>query len=100
VVGESVEEHDVVADLGRLFRAAKAADMPVVISPHYSYPHDHRWQFEGALETVMHSIGMFDRPGPLDLTGLEGSGADCTLAQAEANWPAMRSRAVAEVDDL
>lgn len=76
VVGESVEEHGVVDNLGRLFRAAKAVDMPVVISPHYYYPHDHRWQFEGALETVMHSIGMFDRPGPLDVTGLEGSGAD------------------------
>jgi nicotinamidase-related amidase len=24
----------------------------------------------------MHSIGMFDRPGPLDVNGLEGSGAD------------------------
>lgn len=76
VVGESVVEHDVVANLGHLLRAAKAADMPVVISPHYYYPHDHRWQFEGALEKVMHSIGMFDRPGPLDVTGLEGSGAD------------------------
>lgn len=35
VVGESVTEHNVVANIGRLFRAAKAADMPVVISPHY-----------------------------------------------------------------
>ena len=76
VVGESVTEHNVVANLGRLFAAAKLADMPVVISPHYYYPHDHRWNFEGALEKVMHSIGMFDRPGPLDTTGLEGSGAD------------------------
>ncbi len=76
VVGDSVTEHGVVDNLGRLFRAAKAADLPVVISPHYYYPHDHRWAFEGALEKVMHSIGMFDRPGPLDVSGLEGSGAD------------------------
>ncbi|WP_425404075.1 cysteine hydrolase family protein [Hwanghaeella sp.] len=76
VVGESVTEHNVVHNIGLLFRAAKAADMPVVISPHYYYPHDHRWQFEGALEKVMHSIGMFDRPGPLNTEGLEGSGAD------------------------
>lgn len=76
VVGESVTEHNVVENIGRLFRAAKAADMPVVISPHYYYPHDHRWGFEGALEKVMHSIGMFDRPGPLDTDGLNGSGAD------------------------
>ncbi|MEQ9811502.1 MAG: cysteine hydrolase [Azospirillaceae bacterium] len=76
VVGDSVTEHNVVDNLGRLFRAAKAIDMPVVISPHYYYPHDHRWAFEGALERVMHAIGMFDRPGPLDVSGLEGSGAD------------------------
>jgi nicotinamidase-related amidase len=76
VVGESVTEHDVVNNLGRLFRAAKAAGMPVVISPHYYYPQDHRWQFEGALEKVMHSIAMFDRPGPHDTDGLDGSGAD------------------------
>lgn len=76
VVGESVEEHGVVDNLTRLFRAAKAADVPVVISPHYYYPHDHRWAFEGALEKVMHSIGMFDRPGPLEVASLDGSGAD------------------------
>jgi len=76
VVGESVTEHGVVDNLARLFRAAKAADMPVVISPHYYYPHDHDWAFEGALEKVMHAIGMFDRPGPLDVGGLDGSGAD------------------------
>ena len=76
VVGESVAEHNVVDNIGRLLRAAKAADMPVVISPHYYFPHDHRWKFEGALEKVMHGISMFDRPGPLDTDGLEGSGAD------------------------
>lgn len=76
VVGESVTEHNVVANLARLFAAAKVADMPVVISPHYYYPQDHRWTFEGALEKLMHQIGMFDRPGPLDTKDLEGSGAD------------------------
>lgn len=49
VVGESVREHNVVANLERLFRAAKAADIPVVISPHYYFPTDHGWKFEGAL---------------------------------------------------
>lgn len=76
VVGESVTEHNVVENIGRLFHAVKAVDMPVVISPHYYYPQDHRWSFEGALEKVMHKIGMFDRPSPLDMKGFEGSGAD------------------------
>ena len=39
------------------FATAKAVDMPVFISPHYYYPHDHRWQFEGALEALMQPEG-------------------------------------------
>jgi nicotinamidase-related amidase len=76
VVGESVTEQGTVDNIERLFIAAKAAKMPVFISPHYYYPHDHKWQFEGTLEKTMHSIGMFDRPGPLSLEGFDGSGAD------------------------
>lgn len=76
VVGESVTEQGTVDNIERLFVAAKAAGMPVFISPHYYYPHDHRWQFEGTLEKTMHGIGMFDRPGPLSLEGFDGSGAD------------------------
>ncbi|MBY0226824.1 MAG: cysteine hydrolase [Hyphomicrobium sp.] len=76
VVGESVREHNVVENIERLLKAAKAASLTVVISPHFYYPADHAWQFEGALEKVMHSINMFDRKGPTDLTGFEGSGAD------------------------
>ena len=76
VVGESVSEQGVVDNLERLFIAAKAAEMPVVVSPHYYYPQDHKWKFEGTLERVMHGIKMFDRADPLDLEGFEGSGAD------------------------
>jgi len=76
VVGESVTENNTVANIEALMKAAKAYDLPLFISPHYYFPADHRWKFEGALENLMHSIGMFDRPGPLQLEGLEGSGAD------------------------
>jgi len=76
VVGESVTEHGVVANIGKLFRAAKAADLVVAVSPHYYYPTDHGWKFEGALEKLMHAIGMFDRKGPTNLDGFENSGAD------------------------
>ena len=75
-VGRSVEETGTVENLEALFAAADAAGMPVFVSPHYYYPHDHRWKFEGALETVMHGLGMFDRPDPLQTEGFEGSGAD------------------------
>lgn len=76
VVGESVREQGVVDNLERLFIAAKASNMPVVVSPHYYYPQDHKWKFEGTLERVMHSIGMFDRKDPLKLEDFQGSGAD------------------------
>ncbi len=76
VVGESVTENGTVENIGRLFESAKNADAQVVVSPHYYYPHDHNWEFEGALETLMHDIGMFNRKGPLNVDGLEGSGAD------------------------
>lgn len=76
VVGESVTENGTVDNIERLFRAAKDADARVFVSPHYYYPHDHTWRFEGALETLMHDLGMFNREGPLSTEGFEGSGAD------------------------
>jgi len=76
VVGESVTEHNTVDNIEELFKAAKAAKMPTFVSPHYYYPHDHNWKFEGVLEKTMHSISMFDRKDALDLEGFEGSGAD------------------------
>ncbi|WP_440998116.1 cysteine hydrolase [Arhodomonas sp. SL1] len=76
VVGESVREHNTVENIGRLLRSAKQSGLPVAISPHYYYPQDHRWDFGGPLEKLMHAIGMFDREGPLKVSGLDGSGAD------------------------
>lgn len=76
LVGESVQANGTVEHIKQLFSAAKERGYDVFISPHYYYPTDHRWKFEGALETLMHNIGMFDRTGPLNLEGFEGSGAD------------------------
>ena len=76
VVGESVTENGTVENLEALFRVAADYNVPVFVSPHYYFPHDHDWKFEGALEHLMHDIKMFDRPGPLDTAGLNGSGAD------------------------
>ena len=76
VVGNSVTENNTVENIESLLKSAKSAGIPVFISPHYYYPTDHGWKFEGALETLMHNIGMFDRKGPLALDGFENSGAD------------------------
>jgi len=76
IVGESVTEQRLVPNLIRLFEAAKRAGIPVVISPHYYYPHDHAWKFGGPLEILQHNLRMFDRRGPLTLDGFAGSGAE------------------------
>ena len=76
VVGKSVTRNNTVANIEQLFIAAKAREMTVAVSPHYYYPTDHGWRFEGALEKLMHKIGMFDRKGALTTDGFENSGAD------------------------
>ena len=76
MVGKSVTENKTVEHIEDLFKAAKAHGFMVFISPHYYYPTDHGWKFEGTLEKAMHNIHMFDRPGALSLEGFEGSGAD------------------------
>jgi nicotinamidase-related amidase len=76
VVGKSVTANHTVENIETLLKSAKANGIPVFISPHYYYPHDHGWQFEGALEKLMHNIGMFDRKDALSVEGFEDSGAD------------------------
>ncbi len=51
VVGESVIENNTVANIEALMKAAKTYNLLLAISPHYYYPTDHSWKFEGALET-------------------------------------------------
>lgn len=76
VVGASVTANNTVENIGRLLKTAKSSGMTVAVSPHYYYPSDHGWKFSGPLEKLMHAIGMFDRKGPLNTDGFEGSGAD------------------------
>lgn len=76
VVGESVTENGTVEHLEQLFNTAAGTGTPIFISPHYYFPHDHKWDFGGSLEHLMHDIHMFDRAGQLDTTGFEESGSD------------------------
>jgi nicotinamidase-related amidase len=75
-VGASVTENRTVAHLLDILVAAKAADYPVFISPHYFYPTDHTWLFNGPLESDEFRTNTFARSGPLTLEGFHGSGAD------------------------
>jgi nicotinamidase-related amidase len=76
VVGESVTANNTVANIEALLKIAQEKNTTVFVSPHYYYEHDHKWEFEGALEVLMHNIKMFDRAGALTTEGFDGSGAD------------------------
>jgi len=65
LVGASVQANGTVANIETLMKTAKASGIDVFISPHYYYPTDQGWKFGGAVETMMHSINMFDRKGAL-----------------------------------
>src|SRR5207248_8407349 len=53
-----------------------AGDYGLLISPHYLYPHDQKWQFVGAGEKAMLDGKEFFRSDPLGRDGLANSGAD------------------------
>ncbi|OBF36719.1 isochorismatase [Mycobacterium sp. ACS1612] len=76
VVRESVTENKTVENLVQIFTAAAASGYAVFISPHYFYPTDRRWLFNGPLEADELRTSTFARVGPLSLEGFAGSGAD------------------------
>ena len=75
-VGASVTENHTVENMERIFKAAKANGYEVFISPHYFYPTDSGWKFNGPLETEEFRTHTFARHGPLTLEGFANSGAD------------------------
>ena len=75
-VGASVTENHTVENMERIFKAAKANGYEVFISPHYFYPTDSAWKFNGPLETEEFRTHTFARRGPLTLEGFANSGAD------------------------
>ncbi|MDY0884079.1 cysteine hydrolase [Dongia soli] len=75
-VGPSVTENRTVENMEEIFATARDEGYLVFISPHYFYPTDDGWKFNGPLESDEFKTRTFARSGPLDLTGHENSGAD------------------------
>jgi nicotinamidase-related amidase len=75
-VGDSVRENKTVENMERIFKAAKENGFEVFISPHYFFPTDSEWKFNGPLETDEVKTKMFAHSGRLSLDGFSGSGAD------------------------
>lgn len=76
LLADSITENRTVAHMVEIFTAAEVAGFPVFISPHYFYPTDRAWEFNGPLEAAELDSGTFARNGPLDLGDFTGSGAD------------------------
>jgi len=75
-VRESLKENNTIENMERIFKAAKAHGFEVFISPHYYFPEDKGWKFNGPLETDEAKTDLFARKGRLTLDGFKGSGAD------------------------
>jgi len=73
---ESLRENNTINNMERIFKSAKAHRFEVFISPHYFYPTDKGWKFNGPLETDEATSALFARKGVLKLEGFAGSGAD------------------------
>lgn len=77
LIKESLARNNTVQNIELLLRTARNARMKILVSPHYYYPHDHKWVTPATpLEDLAHRIGLLDRKGPLTLEGFRGSGAD------------------------
>jgi nicotinamidase-related amidase len=76
VLEASVTENNTVGHLVEIFTAAKARGFGLFVSPHYFYPTDHGWLFNGPLESDELRTDTFARRGPLTLDGFTESGAD------------------------
>lgn len=76
VLEASVVENNTVQHLVEVLSAARTNHYPVFVSPHYFYPTDHQWLFNGPLESDELRTNTFGRSGALSLTGFTGSGAD------------------------
>lgn len=70
-----LEKVNTIDNLTILFAVAKERGYKRFISPHYFYPHDHKWQFKAAGETMMIENEMFWRDSQYSAIP-EGSGAD------------------------
>jgi nicotinamidase-related amidase len=70
---DNLREVGTIDNIDRLFKAAKKANVQVMVSPHSNAPSDAEWKHAGALTRQLLQLGVFARvPGK----PFEGSGAD------------------------
>lgn len=75
-VRESLKENNTISNMEKIFKAAKAQGFQVFISPHYFFPEDKGWKFNGPLEADESKTDLFARKGRMSVADVKGSGAD------------------------
>jgi nicotinamidase-related amidase len=73
---DNLKELGTVDNIDALFKAAKKHGLPVFVSPHAYFPHDHEWETPGALQKQLLDLKIFGRKDAVYAKGLEGAGAD------------------------
>ncbi len=76
LLGTSVAENNTIENIERLLKLCKHNGIPVFVSPHYYFPTDIGWEFEGAMMRLMHDSGVCQCQGLFGGNGFQGSGAD------------------------
>ncbi|MBA2939635.1 cysteine hydrolase [Paenibacillus sp. CGMCC 1.16610] len=59
-----IKEVNMIENLELIFKTAKQQNYQVFISPHYYYPHDHKWEILSVGEKMMHDLKLFDVTSP------------------------------------
>ncbi|MFS2135655.1 isochorismatase family protein [Duganella sp. Dugasp56] len=80
LIAELMKKNKVNEKLETLLQTSKANDIPVFMSPHYFFPHDHHGHHGhthlGAMEDLALNGGVVARQSALSFEGVQGSGAD------------------------
>ena len=73
---ENIKELGTIPNIEKLFLTAKQLDMPVFVSPHAYFQHDHNWKNPGALQKQLLELKVFNRKDAVYATDLKDTGAD------------------------
>ncbi|UTW65247.1 isochorismatase family protein [bacterium SCSIO 12643] len=76
LVGPSVQKNNTIENIEILFQLGEKYNIPVFISPHFIYKHDHKWDSKGAMIAFAHNANLFTKGDPINDQGFKNSGAD------------------------
>lgn len=89
LIAELMKKNKVNEKLETLLQTSKTNDIPVFMSPHYFFPHDHHGHHGhthlGAMEDLALNGGVVARQSALSFEGVQGSGRTFQTA-SESTW--------------